>query len=110
MDTLTLKKKKHGTQRAIVIFSPEQWVTFKVNGKREFTPRDQVFSLLVVYCSLLLKIYISIFTSFLSISLKSCFQLFFYVWAQLFEGRLALNPGLNLTQVSFSSVQKHFLG
>ena len=30
-------------------------------------------------------------------------------WAQLFEGRLALNPGLNLTQVSFSFVQKHFL-
>ena len=24
------------------------------------------------------------------------------------EGRLALNPGLNLTRVSFSSVQKHF--
>ena len=23
-------------------------------------------------------------------------------WAQLFEGRLALKPGLNLTQVSFS--------
>ena len=32
------------------------------------------------------------------------------IWrAQLFEGQLALNPGLNLTQVSFSSVQKHFL-
>ena len=30
--------------------------------------------------------------------------------AQLFEGRLALNPGLNLTLVSFSCVQKHFLG
>ena len=30
--------------------------------------------------------------------------------AQLFEGRLALNPGLNLTWVSFSCVQKHFLG
>ena len=30
--------------------------------------------------------------------------------AQLFEGRLALNPGLNLTQVSLSFVQKHFLG
>ena len=29
---------------------------------------------------------------------------------QLFKGRLALNPGLNLTTVSFSSVQKHFLG
>ena len=28
-------------------------------------------------------------------------------WAELFEG---LNPGLNLTQVSFSCVQKHFLG
>jgi len=28
----------------------------------------------------------------------------------LFEGRLALNPGLNLTPVSFSFVQKHFLG
>ena len=31
-------------------------------------------------------------------------------WAQLFEGRLALNPELNLTLVSFSCVQKHFLG
>ena len=32
------------------------------------------------------------------------------IWrAQLLEGRLALNPGLNLTQVSFSCVQKHFL-
>ena len=31
-------------------------------------------------------------------------------WAQLFEGRLALNPGLNLTRVSFSCVLKHFLG
>ena len=31
-------------------------------------------------------------------------------WAQLFEGRLVLNPGLNLTRVSFSLVQKHFLG
>ena len=30
--------------------------------------------------------------------------------AQLLEGRLALNPGLNLTRVSFSFVQKHFLG
>ena len=29
--------------------------------------------------------------------------------AQLFEGRLALNPGLNLTRVSFSCVQKYFL-
>ena len=33
-----------------------------------------------------------------------------HFWAQLFEGRLALNPGLNLTRVSFSYVQKHFLG
>ena len=31
-------------------------------------------------------------------------------WAQLFEGRLALNPGLNLNRVSFSCFQKHFLG
>ena len=31
-------------------------------------------------------------------------------WAQLFEGRLALNGRLNLTKVSFSCVQKHFLG
>ena len=28
------------------------------------------------------------------------FLLFGYYWAQLFEGRLALNPGLNLTPVS----------
>ena len=32
-----------------------------------------------------------------------------YIWAQLFEGRLALNTGLNLTRVSFSLVQKDFL-
>ena len=80
MDTLTLKKK-HGTQRAIVIFSAEQWVMFKVNGKREFTPRDQVFSLPVVYCSLLLK---NIYKYFYFIFIhKSCFQLFFYARAQL---------------------------
>ena len=30
--------------------------------------------------------------------------------AQLLESRLALNPGLNLTRVSFSGVQKHFVG
>ena len=30
--------------------------------------------------------------------------------AQLFEGRLALNPRLNLTQVYFCCVYKHFLG
>ena len=30
--------------------------------------------------------------------------------AQLVEGRLALNLGLNLTPVSFSCAQKHFLG
>ena len=30
--------------------------------------------------------------------------------AQWFEGRLALNPGLKLTPVSFSYVKKHFLG
>ena len=29
---------------------------------------------------------------------------------QLLEGQLVLNPGLNLTRVSFSFVQKHFLG
>ena len=34
----------------------------------------------------------------------------FVTRAQLFEGRLALNPGLNLTRVSFSGVEKHFLG
>ena len=30
--------------------------------------------------------------------------------AQLFEDRLALNPALNLTLVSISYAQKHFLG
>ena len=29
---------------------------------------------------------------------------------QLFERRLALNPGLNLNQVYFSCFHKHFLG
>ena len=31
-------------------------ITFTLNGKREFVPRDQVSSLLVVYCSLLLHL------------------------------------------------------
>ena len=31
-------------------------------------------------------------------------------WTQWFKGRLTLNPGLNLTRVSFPFVQKHFLG
>ena len=43
----------------------------------------------------------------LSVMLILAFQ---SLWAQLFEGRLALNPGLNLTQVSFSRVQKLFFG
>ena len=34
----------------------------------------------------------------------------FYSWVQLLEGWLALNPGLNLTRVSFPFSQKHFLG
>ena len=38
------------------------------------------------------------------------FYLPLYFWAQLFEGQLALKPGLNLTRVSFSFAQKHFLG
>ena len=29
-------------------------------------------------------------------------------WAQMFEGRLVLNPGLNLTRVSLFCVQKPF--
>ena len=35
------------------------------------------------------------------------FDDYYATWAQLFEGRLALNPGLNLTQVSCSLVRKH---
>ena len=31
-------------------------------------------------------------------------------WSQWFKGRLTLNPGLNLTRVSFPFVQKHILG
>ena len=47
--------------------------------------------------------------------LRCCYELFEPTKApspraQLFERRLAFNPGLNLTQVSFSFVQKHFLG
>ena len=34
----------------------------------------------------------------------------YQAWAQLFEGRLALNLGLKLTLISFSCVQKHFPG
>ena len=30
--------------------------------------------------------------------------------ASCFEGRIALNPGFNLIRVSFSFVQKYFLG
>ena len=33
-----------------------------------------------------------------------------YCALELLEGRLALNPGLNLTRISFSCVQKRFLG
>ena len=33
----------------------------------------------------------------------------FFFRAQLFEGPLTLNPGLNLTQLSFYYVQKNFL-
>ena len=33
-----------------------------------------------------------------------------FIWAQLFEGRLVLNPGLNLIRVSVSFIEKHFLG
>ena len=34
----------------------------------------------------------------------------FFIRAQLFEDRLALNPGLKLSLVPFSCFQKHFLG
>ena len=37
---------------------------------------------------------------------KLCF--FLLSWAQLFEDRLALNPGLNLTQLSFSLLKSIF--
>ena len=43
-------------------------------------------------------------------NVKLLIPITFPPWAQLFEGRLALNPGLNLTRVSISFVQKHFLG
>jgi len=33
-----------------------------------------------------------------------------WIWAKMFEGRLALNLGLNLTLVSLSCAQKHFFG
>ena len=39
-------------------------------GKREFVPRDQVSSLLVVYCSLFLHINLQFFIH------KNCFELF----------------------------------
>ena len=38
------------------------------------------------------------------------YQRYMQNWVQLFEGRLVLNPELNLTRVSFSYVQKHLLG
>ena len=45
-----------------------------------------------------------------SITRESTLQFFLHTWAELFEGQLALNPGLKLTRVSFSCIQKHFLG
>ena len=47
---------------------------------------------------------------FLFVSLLLYFFCAVIIAKELFEGRLALNPRLNLTQVSFSCVQKHFLG
>ena len=49
-------------------------ITFASNGKRKFVPRDQVSSLLVVYCSLFPQ-KISSFTRFFIH--KNCFELFF---------------------------------
>ena len=45
--------------------------TFTLNGKREFVPREQVFSLLVVYCSLFLHL-----TTDLNFIYKNCLELF----------------------------------
>ena len=39
-----------------------------------------------------------------------CYHAAVQIRAQLFEGRSALNPWLNLTRVFLSCVQKHFLG
>ena len=50
-----------------------------------------------------------IFTMRIAVAFFTVLKLKIVIRAQLFEGRLALNPGLNLTQVSFSCVQKHFL-
>ena len=46
----------------------------------------------------------------LHVKRKKILILTVFTQTQLFERRLALNPGLNLTLVSFSCVQKHFLG
>ena len=47
---------------------------------------------------------------FLEILARTISSAFLSNRAQLLKGRLALNPGLNLTRVSFFFVQKHFHG
>ena len=47
---------------------------------------------------------------FLEILARTISSAFLSNRAQLLKGRLALNPGLNLTRVSFSFVQKYFHG
>ena len=42
--------------RSLICIIERLSITFTSNGKREFVPRDQVSPLLVVYCSLLLRI------------------------------------------------------
>ena len=63
---------------------------------------NKVLNLVLQLCYFLCKFIFVIILDTLTQKLES--------WAQLFEGRLTLNLGLNLTRVSFSCVQKHFLG
>ena len=52
-----------------------------MNGKSEFVPRDQVFSLLVVYCSLVSTPKLVVSRNFLSIRIAlSCFYLLFSIF------------------------------
>ena len=48
-------------------------ITFASNGKREFVQRDQVSSLLVIYCSLFLLVISSFTRCFIH---NNCFELF----------------------------------
>ena len=80
-------------------------MVFRVLGLKQDT--ISLFSILNKVCGIRLHYLASLTGCVIGLEALSVKLTF---WAQLFKGRLALNPGLNLTRVSFSCVQKHFLG